>query len=221
MSEAVCFWQSMRAWRCHLENKSGQTYLVCLDQAKRWESSDTSRARLLQSLPLPKMVLPGWLHHVWWDYGHPWGNSNHSHMHSGKVKHAALGTRAVPTSAIQDKQRSAQPWSRLPLWFAVGNIFLCSCKYSALFCLSHPVKTFLPIAITLHCALGWSIVASPRAELAAPWTERRKKSSEHQQFALTVDAGTEVSFTSVQMVSGTGCDCQDASNQVKVRTEFR
>lgn len=45
-------------------------------------------------------------------------------------------TRAVSASVIQDKQRSAHPWSRLSLWFAVGDFFLHNCKYSTLFCLS-------------------------------------------------------------------------------------
>lgn len=49
---------------------------------------------------------------------------------------AMLSTIAVPASVVQNKQTSAHPWSWLSQWFAVGDIFLCNCKYSALLCLS-------------------------------------------------------------------------------------
>jgi len=127
-------------------------------------------------------------------------------------------------SVVQDRQRSACPWSRLSLWLAVGGIFLCNCKYSALFCLSHLWQMYFPskciFPSPLHCAVQQ--VGASCAELAAPRVGRMQKHCEHRQLLSPVMLGQKS-----QMVSGAGCDgvqntgIQDRSKNVAAEDSFK
>jgi len=72
----------MRAWRCLLENTSGQTYLAAwVRQEMRGLRADAS---LLLALLIT--VMSGWPHHVGQDCRHPLGSTNDRHTCSGELR---------------------------------------------------------------------------------------------------------------------------------------